>query len=121
MLFITVLQKDRDRRALSFAVHAVSRLYTRKRPGRLFMSPYGLSRRETQVLSLLTSGHSVREVAESLSLSTETIRTNLKQLFRKMNVQSQSELLALTQKLTLFHYNEGRAGAASGERRRKKG
>jgi DNA-binding CsgD family transcriptional regulator len=54
---------------------------------------YGLTRAQADVARKLYAGHSVDETAEALDLSLNTVRTHLKQIFSKCEVQSQAELL----------------------------
>jgi DNA-binding CsgD family transcriptional regulator len=99
---LTVLSRDRERRVESIAIHCIGRLYPRKLPATLFRSAFGLSARESQVLGLLAGGRTLRQAAQALSLSRETIRSNVKQIFRKCHVASQGELAALMQKLAIL-------------------
>lgn len=52
-----------------------------------------LSAREWEVLSLLHRGARVRNVAQRLGLSENTVRSHLKSIFRKLGVSSQAELV----------------------------
>jgi DNA-binding NarL/FixJ family response regulator len=52
---------------------------------------HGLSPRETEVLNLLARGFSYSEIAELLKLSSQTIGSYVKQLYRKLEVNSRSE------------------------------
>lgn len=54
-----------------------------------------LSRREKEVLALLLDGHRVATIADSLCLSSHTVRNHLKSIFRKTDVHSQAELVQL--------------------------
>jgi DNA-binding CsgD family transcriptional regulator len=54
---------------------------------------YGLTRAQANVARCLYAGHSVEETAALLELSPNTVRTHLKQIFAKCEVQSQAELL----------------------------
>ncbi|MGI9246521.1 MAG: helix-turn-helix transcriptional regulator [Steroidobacteraceae bacterium] len=54
---------------------------------------YGLTRAQADVARSLYEGYSVEETAEQLQLSPNTVRTHLKQIFTKCDVQSQRELL----------------------------
>ena len=54
----------------------------------------GLSNRQTQVLALIGSGRTSKEVATSLGLSTYTIREFRKALCRKLGLHSAAELVA---------------------------
>lgn len=53
-----------------------------------------LSQRETEVLNLLAKGFVNKEIAEELSLSVETIRSYLKNIYEKMHVHSRAEAVA---------------------------
>lgn len=54
---------------------------------------YGLTRAQADVARQLYSGLSVEETAAKLRLSLNTVRTHLKQIFSRCEVQSQAELL----------------------------
>lgn len=53
-----------------------------------------LSQRETEVLGLIARGLSTKEVGERLSLTVETIRTYVKNIYEKMHVHSRAEAVA---------------------------
>jgi NarL family two-component system response regulator LiaR len=52
-----------------------------------------LSERESEVLKLVTSGMSNREIAEKLFLSQRTVKAHLTSVFNKLNVASRSEAI----------------------------
>ena len=54
-----------------------------------------LSDRQREVLILLLRGHSEKEVASSLGVSTHTVHTHVKRLYTEFGVSSRGELLAL--------------------------
>ncbi len=54
---------------------------------------YGLTRAQADVARQLYAGLSVEETAARLGLSLNTVRTHLKQIFSKCEVQSQAELM----------------------------
>jgi len=54
---------------------------------------YGLTRAQADVARHLYAGLSVEETATELKLSLNTVRSHLKQIFSKCEVQSQAELL----------------------------
>lgn len=56
--------------------------------------PGALSERELEILQVLAEGKSTREVAEKVFLSEETIKTYLKQIFRKLGVRDRTEAVA---------------------------
>ena len=53
-----------------------------------------ITAREKDVLKLLLSGFSNKEIAGKLALSTETIKVHRRNLYNKLNIKSQSELFA---------------------------
>ena len=53
-----------------------------------------LSKREIEVLELVAKGMHNKEIAESLVVTTSTVKHHLGQIFQKMQVNSRSELLA---------------------------
>lgn len=53
-----------------------------------------ITTREKDVLKLLLSGFSNKEIAGKLSLSTETIKVHRRNIYSKLNIKSQSELFA---------------------------
>lgn len=54
-----------------------------------------ITTRESDVLTLLLSGFSNKEIAGKLALSTETVKVHRRNLYAKLNIKSQSELFAL--------------------------
>jgi DNA-binding CsgD family transcriptional regulator len=53
-----------------------------------------LTRRETEVVLCLQKGLSSADIAEKLSLSYHTVRTHLKNIYKKLNISSVRELMA---------------------------
>ncbi|MDX8396769.1 MAG: response regulator transcription factor [Mariprofundaceae bacterium] len=50
-----------------------------------------LTKRENEVLALISKGYSYNEIAESLELSTNTVRAHIRNIYRKLAVRSRSE------------------------------
>lgn len=69
---------------------------------------FGLSRRETAILAEIVRGRSVPDVARSLRLSPETVRTHLKRIYDKSDIRSQSELAQLVARLPADTGHAGR-------------
>ncbi len=53
-----------------------------------------LSDRELRVLQELTNGSSTKEIAETLFVSEETVKSHLKHIFRKLKVRDRTEAVA---------------------------
>ncbi|MBZ9994239.1 helix-turn-helix transcriptional regulator [Mesorhizobium sp. BH1-1-4] len=53
-----------------------------------------LSRRETEIARHLIDGGNAKTIARSLAISPGTVRNHIKQIYRKLDVHSQVELLA---------------------------
>lgn len=58
-----------------------------------FREKYRLSRRETQILKLISDGQLNRDIAEQLSLSIQTIETHRKNIHQKLQVTSRVDLI----------------------------
>ena len=50
-----------------------------------------LSKRETEILELLTQGLANKEIADRLGLSIETVRVHLRRIYEKLHVHSRTE------------------------------
>jgi DNA-binding CsgD family transcriptional regulator len=62
--------------------------------GELCRFVYGLTKAETRIATRLIKGLSTSEIGTDLGLSTLTIRTYMKRLFKKAGVRSQAQLMA---------------------------
>ncbi len=58
-----------------------------------------LTSREWEVLDMLAAGYTPDQVADELVLSTETVRSHTKSLYRKLGVHSRSELAEAVRRL----------------------
>jgi LuxR family maltose regulon positive regulatory protein len=61
-----------------------------------------LSQQELRVLRLLIAGLSNADIAKELVVSTNTIKTHIKSIYRKLNVSSRSEARELARELKLL-------------------
>lgn len=55
-----------------------------------------LSKREVEILGLLAKGFRYKEIAAQLYLSTETVRTHIRNIYEKLQVNSRAEALRKT-------------------------
>ncbi|MES0372208.1 MAG: response regulator transcription factor [Mariprofundaceae bacterium] len=66
-----------------------------------------LTDRECEVLDLIAKGYSYIEIGESLSLSTNTIRAHIRNIYRKLAVRSRSEAVFEAAQLGIIHFESG--------------
>jgi DNA-binding CsgD family transcriptional regulator/signal transduction histidine kinase len=59
------------------------------------VATWNLAARELEVLQLLTAGQRNRSIAAALSISENTVKFHIRNLFRKLNVRSRTEAIAL--------------------------
>lgn len=58
------------------------------------INQYDLSERESEVLNLLSRGFSSKIIASELSISFETVRSHLKNIYQKLHVNCGKEAIA---------------------------
>ena len=75
--------------------------YRREHAGRRGLRPIQspLTDREWQVVDLLSSGAGTEEIAQALVLSTETVRSHLKRIYRKLGVRSRADAVRAVARL----------------------
>jgi PAS domain S-box-containing protein len=61
-----------------------------------------LTPRQSEILDLIASGLSTSEIADQLTLSTETVRNHLRSLFRVLRVHTRLEAIAAARRLGLL-------------------
>ncbi|MNI60820.1 Transcriptional regulatory protein DegU [compost metagenome] len=59
------------------------------------VAEWGLAARELEVLQLLAAGQRNRTIATDLGISENTVKFHLRNLFRKLDVRSRTEAIAL--------------------------
>ncbi len=62
---------------------------------RLFCEKYGLSPRESEVCELWLTGHGLRYIQENLFISEATVKTHVRNIYRKCDTHNRAEILAL--------------------------
>jgi DNA-binding NarL/FixJ family response regulator len=55
--------------------------------------PESLTMREKELLTLLSKGFRYKEIAEKLFISHETVKTHIRNIYEKLQVQSKVEAL----------------------------
>jgi DNA-binding NarL/FixJ family response regulator len=73
-----------------------------RRPMIVQEDPFGLTRREREVLSLLVDGLSQVEIADRLYLSPKTVGTHIQRILGKMGVKSRTQAVAVAARDGLF-------------------
>jgi NarL family two-component system response regulator LiaR len=96
---------------------AVSRQMTKRLIERLRHTPSGtagmrpvkspLTPREWEVIDLLRAAKSTEEIAQTLVLSTETVRSHVKNILRKLKVRSREDAVAAAEKMRNAPWPDG--------------
>jgi len=60
--------------------------------GRAFAEA-GISAREKEIIRFMSKGHSNKRIADELFISVNTVKTHIRNIFKKMNVKSRFELM----------------------------
>lgn len=93
------LSKSSEARDVLHAIHLASRgLHVLPSVDPAYAAPAGpdvLTPREVEVMELLRSGRSNAEIAHTLHVSIETVRTHARRIYRKLGVKTRRELRAL--------------------------
>lgn len=86
-------------------IHAGRRYLPKGVAARLDERQYGahLTRREEEILELLGKGLRTREMGEVLGVSEETVKTHLKNLFRKLKVSDRAEAVREAMRRGFIH------------------
>jgi DNA-binding NarL/FixJ family response regulator len=64
--------------------------------------PYGLTRREREIVAAIVAGQANKDIARSLSISEETVKHHLTSIFNKMGVNNRLELALFAVNQRLF-------------------
>ena len=64
--------------------------------------PEPLSERELEVLTLLASGRSNKEIAKDLFVAVGTVKTHTNNIYRKLDARNRAEALAKARRLKLL-------------------
>jgi len=67
------------------------------------MDIYGLSKRETEIIDLLTKGYSNNDIANKLYLTINTVKSHLNNIYNKMDVNNRTAVL---HKLSQIYHDE---------------
>jgi two-component system nitrate/nitrite response regulator NarL len=61
-----------------------------------------LTKREREILTLLANGHNTPQIAKQIQLASSTIRTHLRNIYKKLNVKGQVGAVAVALRLGLI-------------------
>lgn len=82
-----------------FIISALTHLSNRQQTGleisAEFLSKYGISKREKEIIELLLNGLSYKEIMEKLSISMPTVKTHVTNIYTKTNTNSKMKLVHL--------------------------
>jgi DNA-binding CsgD family transcriptional regulator len=92
-VLVTPVTLDGDTHTAGFLALIYAPAERRDITPEVLLEIYGLTRAQADVARRLYAGLSVEETAARLGLSLNTVRTHLKQIFSKCEVQSQAELM----------------------------
>ena len=73
-----------------------------RRPDRACSPATSLSPRERDILVLIADGRSNKEVARSLGVTPETVKSHLKNIFEKLSVERRAQAVACARSLGLL-------------------
>lgn len=94
-IVVVPVPPETDERDVAFFALVYATTGQREISRELLGELYGLTLAQADVARSLFAGHSVEETARLLDLSPNTVRTHLKQVFTKCEVNSQAELMHL--------------------------
>jgi DNA-binding CsgD family transcriptional regulator len=63
---------------------------------------YNLTKRESEILSLLVDGASNLQISETVYISVSTVKSHVRNIFNKLNVSTRSEAIRKIRKLAIF-------------------
>ena len=92
VVLILVRSVRNTRRAYSDQVHSL----VSKAVENIIVT-YKLSKREGEVLQLLITGQSFSQIASTLFLSINTVRTHIKNMYRKVGINEKQQLIAMVE------------------------
>jgi|GEM_PF-3135339 len=64
----------------------------------IFSNIYSITNRESEIIEFLLEGYSYKKISEKLFISFDTVKTHIKNIYRKSNVKNKMELSKLIKK-----------------------
>jgi len=104
-LFHDLDQKKVDEKLMTHLVEVINRYQDLSHNGETEIEsfPEALTPREREILTLLTSGHSTRDIANLLSISLNTVRNHIQHILQKLQVHTRLEAVAIAIKHDLIN------------------
>ncbi|MEJ2544951.1 MAG: response regulator transcription factor [Calditrichaceae bacterium] len=65
--------------------------FFKQTPSSMSKETYGLSKREKDILASLAEGNSYKIIADKLFISIDTVRSHIRNVYKKLHVHNQSE------------------------------
>lgn len=87
--------KDHSSPTLFHILMVLDKSHASQRLNPDLVASYGLTEKEQDVLLRLVHGSTIRQIAESVFVSDNTVKSHLKSLFRKTHTNSQAALISL--------------------------
>lgn len=72
----------------------------------LLIEEYTLTKRESEIISLLVDGASNLQISETLYISVSTVKSHVRNIFNKLNVSTRSEAIRKIRKLAIFENDD---------------
>jgi DNA-binding NarL/FixJ family response regulator len=92
---------------LGLGIWAGARLFRRappsSEPNTVVQQTLGISERELEVLKLLAAGQSNKEIARTLDVSPNTVKTHIAKLFEKLEVRRRTEAILRARELGMIN------------------
>ena len=66
---------------------------------RMLKLKYGLTNRESIICERIAKGLSYKDIASELTISTNTVKTHVQNIYYKLNVRNQRELIQILYRL----------------------
>jgi DNA-binding NarL/FixJ family response regulator len=92
---------------LALGIWAGARLFRRappsSEPNTVVQQTLGISERELEVLKLLAAGQSNKEIARTLDVSPNTVKTHIAKLFEKLEVRRRTEAILRARELGMIN------------------
>ncbi len=95
---VFILDSFKDHLNYRFYQHAFTTIHKTNHPEKYqddLMKDYSLTKRESEIVSLILNGATNQHIADSLTISPHTLKKHIQNIYRKLNVTSKWELFAL--------------------------